>query len=398
MKRILVVVFLLALAPADAGAWHRLPPGPEGWQAAGFSGVRGVTIGPIESSLFPNRGYGTRSSAQLLDYLAQRGVTWVSITPFGRIWDLHGTEIAMDFEAPYEDNRRAVREIVQQAHARGMRVLVIPHLWVETGGWRGEIDPGSPEGWDAYQTSYRDFVMAWARDAAAAGADAFSIGVECKSWSWRFGGYWRELIADVRSVFDGVLTYSANWDEAEDVVFWDQLDVIGINAFYPLASHEGATFAEYLNGAMSARDSVAELASVLEMPVLFVEVGYTTRANAAVEPWLWPDEMENVVIDEAEQARALLASFRAFIPEPWFVGFFVWRYYADLDDTSQEAIWGFSPHAKRAERVLERVFVQPFGVDPEPYAFLEEPCDAASDWADVVRATECLLASTVVPR
>ena len=36
------------------------------------------------------------------------------------------------------------------------------------------------------------------------------------------------------------------------------------------------------------------------------------------------------------------------------LGFFVWRYYANLDDVSQEAAWGFSPHAKLAERVLEQ--------------------------------------------
>ena len=384
-------VLLLAVA-SSASAQHRLPPGTDGWRDAGYEGVRGITIGPIESSLFPGRGYGTEHTAALLDFLARRGTNWVSITPFGRIWSLQSTDIAMDFEAPYEDNRAAVREVVRQAHARGIRVLIIPHLWVETTGWRGEIDPGSPEGWADYQESYRRFVTAWAEDAAAAGADEFSIGVECKSWSGRFGGFWTSLIADVRARFDGILTYSANWDEAEDVLFWDQLDLIGINAFYPLADHDGASFEEYVEGAMRARDAVADLAGVLDMPVLFVEVGYTTRANAAVQPWLWPDDMEEVVIDEREQARALLASFRAFLPEPWFVGFFVWRYYADLDDVSQEAIWGFSPHGKRAEALLERVFAQPWGVDPE------RPAPRDGSWASVLAETELLIRSTVVPR
>lgn len=387
-----------ALGPPRARAWSRLPPGPDAWQQAGLAGVRGVTIGPIESSLFPGRGYGTASTAALLDHLERMGVNWVSITPFGRVWDLQSTEILMDFEAPYEDNREAVREVVAQAHARGMRVLLIPHLWVDTGGWRGEIDPGSPEGWAAYQQAYRGFVTAWARDAALAGVDALSIGVECKSWSGRFGEYWRSLISEIRQIYGGLLTYSANWDEARDVIFWDQLDLIGINAFYPLASHNGASFDEYVEGALRARDGVVELAGTLEMPVLFVEVGYTTRRDAAVEPWLWPDDMQGVVIDEAEQARALLASFRAFVPEPWFTGFFVWRYYADLDDVSQEAIWGFSPHGKRAERVLDRVFAEPFGVEGEPLGWLSAPIAPAPALAEVVAQNERLIGSTVVPR
>lgn len=394
----LALVLAALLASPAAHAWHRLPPGKEGWRIAGYEGVRGITVGPIESSLFPGRGYGTESSAALLDFLARQGVNWISITPFGRIWDLSSTEILMDFEAPYEENRRAVRAMIEQAHERGMRVLVIPHLWVEAGGWRGEIDPGSAERWQQYQESYRAFVTSWARDAAIAGADAFSIGVECKSWSGRFGGYWRELIGEMRSIFDGLLTYSANWDEADDVLFWDQLDLIGINAFYPLADQDDASFEQYVEGAMRAQRGVAELAQTLEMPVLFVEIGYTTRANAAVQPWLWPDDMTDVVVDEREQARALLASFRAFLPEEWFTGFFVWRYYADLDDVSQEAIWGFSPHAKRAEHLLRRVFASPWGVDSEPYGWLEQPLGPSSTWARVLNELDPFLRSTVVAR
>ncbi len=370
----------------------------EAWYTSGRGGIRGATIGPIESSLFPGRGYGTRSTEALLDHLGRLGVTWVSVTPFGRIWSLQSTQIQMDFEAPYEDNRAGIQRLVEQAHARGIEVLLIPHLWVETEGWRGEIDPGSPEGWAAYQASYRAFVMAWARDAGAAGVDAFSIGVECGSWSGRFGRFWRLLIAEVRSVFGGTLTYSANWDEAADVLFWDQLDLIGINAFYPLADHDDATFEEYLRGADRARQSVAELVAVVDKPVLFVEVGYTTRANAAVRPWLWPDGMEDVQVSEREQARALLASFRAFLPQRWFAGFFVWRWYADLDDVSQEAIWGFSPHGKLAERVLGSVFEQPWAVDPGPYAWLTEPIETGPSVYDVVMETQRVLASTVVER
>jgi hypothetical protein len=354
-------------APAPASSWHVLPPGKEGFRDAGYRAIRGVTVGPIESSQQRGRGYGTLYSGALLDELARMNAGWVSITPFGRLWSLDDTLIKMDFEAPYPDNREAIRRMVAQAHARGLRAMVIPHLWVETTGWRGEVDPGSPEGWESYQETYRRFVVRWAEDAARAGADAFSIGVECKSWSGRFGRFWRSLIDDVRAVFPGLLTYSANWDEAESVLFWDQLDLVGINAFYPLADHESATFEEYVAGAEAIVPRVRELAEVLDMPVLFVEVGYTTRRDAAVRPWLWPDDMDEVIVDEHEQARALDAMFRAFVPEPWFAGFFVWRYYANIDDVSQEAIWGFSPHAKEAEPLLADVFAGRFAADPAPW-------------------------------
>jgi hypothetical protein len=326
-------------------------------------GIRGITIGPIESSQQAGRGYGTPYTDALLDELVRLGANAIAITPFGRLWSLSSTEIDLDFEQPYEENRRAVGELIRQAHARGLRVIVVPHLWVETGGWRGEIDHADEAGWLAYQAAYRGFVLEWAKNAEAFGADALSIGVECKSWSGRFGPYWSELIRSIREQFHGSLTYSSNWDEVEDVLFWDQLDWIGINAFYPLASAHDAPFAEYEARARDVMKKLAETSALHQMPVVLMEIGYTTRANAAVEPWLWPDDMQNVIIDEHEQARALYAIGRAAADEPSVRGFFVWRYYANLDDVSQEAIWGFSPHGKLAEPVLSALLHQTFAAD-----------------------------------
>ena len=374
----LPAVRALASAPTPVRQRPHLDPSEVG-------PFRGITVGPIESSQQQGRGYGTPYSEALLDHLVRMGVTWISLTPFGRVWSLSSTDVYMDFEAPYEDNRASVARMIAQAHARGIRVLVIPHLWVwNESGWRGEIDFPDPASWQEYQASYRAFVLAWAIDAAAAGADAFSIGVECKSWSGRFGAFWTRFIADVRSVFPGLLTYSANWDEAEDVLFWDQLDLIGVNAFYPLAPANDAIFETYVEGATRIADQVEGLSEVLDMPVLFVEVGYTTRENAAVEPWLWPDGMTDVAYSEEEQARALEASFRAFAPREWFAGFFLWRYYANLDDVSQEAMWGFSTHGKLGEPMLTEVFGSRFGSERDPLADLvwppPEPLDRTAAW------------------
>lgn len=329
--------------------------------------IRGITIGPIESSQQPGRGYGTPYTAALLDHLQELGANAVSITPFGRLWDLQSTEIQLDFEQSFAHNRAAIGKLAAQARARGLSVLIVPHLWIEVPNlWRGEIDPGTEEGWRAYQKSYRAFILTWAKAAEEMGADAFSIGVECKSWSGRFGSYWLQLIADVRATFKGKLVYSANWDEADNVLFWDQLDFVGINAFYPLADHDDASYAEYARGAEAAVAKAGELAATVQKPLLFLEIGYTSRPNAAVKPWVWPEDMPGMSVDEHEQARALSALIGASVTKPWFAGFFVWRYYANLDDVSQEPGWGFSPHAKIAEQVLSSVFSTPWAADPDP--------------------------------
>ncbi len=89
---------------------------------------------------------------------------------------------------------------------------------------------------------------------------------------------------------------------------------------------------------------------------MFNEFGYTTRKNSAIRPWEWPDKMSHVQADQGAQADAYRALLSALIDEPWFAGFFVWRLYADPDDMSQEAEWGFSPRGKLAELVLRDAF------------------------------------------
>ena len=74
--------------------------------------------------------------------------------------------------------------------------------------------------------------------------------------------------------------------------------------------------------------------------------------------------MSHVTVDEAAQATAYRGAPRALLDEPDFAGFFVWRVYADPDDVSQEAPWGFSPRGKLAEGVMRDAFEARWACDP----------------------------------
>lgn len=336
---------------------HPLPDGADGWRESTRGGIRGITIGPIESALHPGKGYGTETFGRSLDACRSLGANWVSITPFGRTWDLRPTGVDPTFEAPFRDNRRAVTKAIEQAHAAGLRVLLVPHLWVETGGWRGEIDPGDDDAWRRWARGYSRFLLEWAKVAAGAGADMLSVGVELRSWvTTTHAPLFVEILRDVRRIYRGPLTYAANWDDVEDTVILSELDVIGINAFFPLSKHPGAGFDELVAGGREVAERVGDLARSWHKPVVFTEIGYTTRSDPAFEPWTWPDKMTGVVVDQRAQADAYTALLLPMIDQPWFVGVFVWRMYADPDDMSQEAEWGFSPRGKLAERVVRDVF------------------------------------------
>ena len=335
----------------------RLSLGSDAWQRTGYGAIRGVTIGPIESALHPNKGYSSPAYERTLGEVARLGGNWVSLTPFARVWDLHGTGLSLSFEAPFGETRAAIVRAVRQAHARGLRVLVVPHLWVESGAWRGELDPGTDEAWREWARNYRAFLLTWAEVAREAHADMLSVGVELRSWlTTAHAPSFAPILADTRRAFPGLLTYAGNWDDIAQTVILGDLDVIGLNAFFPLAEQDGAGFDELAAGGRRVRAQLKALADSWQKPILFNEFGYTTRANTAIRPWEWPDKMSHVQPDQAAQADGYRALLSAFVDEPWFAGFFVWRLYADPDDMSQEAEWGFSPRGKAAELVLRDAF------------------------------------------
>jgi hypothetical protein len=106
--------------------------------------------------------------------------------------------------------------------------------------------------------------------------------------------YWRRLIRKVREGYSGRLTYAANFDQYEFVGFWDDLDLLAINAYFPLrGSWEPELSRDELaarleTGWMSVLRGLDEFRRRREIPrhqVLFSELGYVERANSTIEPW-----------------------------------------------------------------------------------------------------------------
>lgn len=319
--------------------------------------VRGVTIGPIESSLHPERGYGSPLFERGLDEAVRLGATWISLTPFGRAWNLQATGVDKTFEAPFADNQRAMARAVRQAHARGLRVLLVPHLWVESGEWRGELDPPGAEGWRAFAEGYRRYVLAWAGFAERSQVDMLAVGVELRSWlTTTHAPSFLPILRDIRAAYSGPLTYAANWDDVEQTVILGELDVIGINAFYPLTDKQNATPAELVGGGLEVAKKIKALGEQWGKPIMFNEFGYTARPDPALRPWEWPDKMQGVKVDPHAQAMAYRGLLAGMLQAPELLGGFVWRLYADPDDLSQEAEWGFSPRGREAELFLRDAY------------------------------------------
>ena len=270
---------------------------------------------------------------------------------------LGGTGVDRTFEAPYELNVPRVKAAIAMAHARGLKVFLVPHLWVESGEWRALIDPKTDVEWARWAASYERFVVGWARVAEAEHAEMFSAGVELRSWvTTGRAPTFVEVLHAIRREYHGLLTYSANWDDVDRTVILGELDVIGVNAFYPLAEHEGATADELAAGGERVRESVHTLSLAWHRPVLFTEIGYTTRPDPAVKPWEWPDGMNESTSTRRRRPRPIAAPRAA--PRGALLRRLLRlaRCIAIPNDVSQEAEWGFSPKGKRAELVMRDAF------------------------------------------
>ncbi|HEY8585076.1 MAG TPA: hypothetical protein VIL49_19105 [Capillimicrobium sp.] len=230
------------------------------------------------------------------------------------------------------------------ARALGFGVGVAPHVNVRDGTFRGEIAPADRAAWHA---SHRAMVAHYAELARQGGADLLVVGSELPSMS-RDTDAWRATIAVARERFDGQLTYAANWvQEAEDVRFWDALDVVGIDAYMLLTPAEpNPTEAEL---AAAWEPWVTRMRAVGERagkPVRLTEVGYTSRVGTAQQPAVEGDG----AVDQTAQARAYAAALQAVGHRDWVAGADIWDWSAD----GREEPGDYSPQGKRAESVLSR--------------------------------------------
>ena len=99
---------------------------------------------------------------------------------------------------------------------------------------RGAMDPSNVAEWFA---TYTQEVVHAAQLAQEGGAQLFTIGTEMTSLSGpAYTSYWDTLIADVRQVYSGQLTYAAIGTEASQIQFWNKLDLIGDDAYFPVAT------------------------------------------------------------------------------------------------------------------------------------------------------------------
>jgi len=313
---------------------HRLPaalsvvallflPGRLADRGEGHELVRGMTI----SCQGWGAEWGTPGFDAELEDLRAMGGNWVAIHPYASI-QADGTvrdRGDLDAEAPPDWLARPL----SAARERGLALLVKPHLayWRSPFAWRGDITFAEPEARARFWRTYSAWIVALARSTR--GADAFCVGTELDRML-ADEAEWRALVARVRAVTDARLTYAANWDRYGEVRFWDALDAIGVQAYFPLVEGvvEGEETGEAALRAGWSRvlSPLRELSERTGKPVVFTELGYSDSPAAALRPW--EDPPRGGPRAPELQARCLATALRVLAEErEWLRGAFLWKWF-----------------------------------------------------------------------
>ena len=325
----------------------------------GNGGV-GMSTGQIfewESVTLPSYWNGqilTETGLRALDQLVATGANTVTIIPNFFQTDKFSNSVELhlgDPNNPWDnesDTFEQVKQSILAAKARGLEVVVKPHLETNNRVWRAELAPTDPKAWFE---SYKAMMVEYAKAAQEAGAAMLCVGTEMDSMidptkvcsdGKTYTQKWAEIIDAVRAVYSGKVTYAATYWTVKDVGFWDKVDYIGTDAYIPSSTVNNPTvdqivdawikphfnsWVREVNGNMSVVDYYKSLSEQYGKKVIFTEVGYRSMDGANRDPGSFGGTGE---YDPQEQVDCYNALFKVMenYGGQWLAGSFIWSYYS----------------------------------------------------------------------
>ena len=285
----------------------------------------------------------------LLEEIAAQGADHIELVVPWYLEDVGASDVHEHprFSPPESTILRTIRE----AHACGLQALLFPILRLERQAdpneWRGTLKPRNRA---ALFASYGRALVALARLAEREHVAILSIGSELSTLDGDRAP-WEALVAQVRQVFHGKLTYSGNWDHYEKVKIYDLVDYAGVCAYFSLAPRgRVATLDELRARWQELRQKLQSWAEKIHRPLLLTEVGYLSQRGAAAWPW---EEGAHEPVDLDEQLRSYQAFADAWCDDAGgLAGLYFWNWYGWGGAQSR----GYTPRGKPASEVIRRLF------------------------------------------
>lgn len=285
------------------------------------------------------------------------GASHAAIMPFGFIRGGDSTEIIHNTQRQWFGERRdGAKHYIESLQANGVKIMLKPQLWIARGMYTGYLKMESEDQWKALEASYSDFIMEYATLAQETNVELFSIGTELEQFVANRPQYWQNLIKEIRAIYKGKLTYASNWDEYKRVPFWNQLDYIGIDGYFPVSELETPTVANARAGWQPWKATLKAFAKAQSKQILFTEWGYRSMDYTGKEPWVSDHTIQGVNLQA--QVNVTRAAFEELWSEDWFAGGFVWKWFIYHDRVGGVGDNQFTPQNKPAEAVIREYFTR----------------------------------------
>ena len=320
----------------------QLPPGPDSLTRDHFKGL---------SFVAPPRPFADNP---MLDIQAV-GANWIAVIPYA-FTRLGQPRVGFDHSGQWWGERpEGVEETIRLAKAAGIQVMLKPQVYVPR-SWPGDLDFETDADWEKWEADYRTYLDIFVDLAIKHELPLLCIGTEFKMSSTKREQFWRDLIRDIRARYDGELTYASNWDHYRNVPFWDALDYVGIDAYFPLDGAATPDRDELLKLWQQPLREVRAFHQKTDRPILFTEWGYLSVDGAAGKTWELEKRVMDLPINETTQAIAYDAFFEIWSREPYWRGGFLWKWFPGMRGHEGYPARDYTPQGKEAEVALKRWF------------------------------------------
>jgi hypothetical protein len=298
-------------------------------------------------------GYGSRMADQALEKMIGLGVNAVAIVPYTFIRDPNKPAPFPVVQRAGTETDESVIQSAETAKKLGMAVLLKPQIWLGRGHWTGDLDMQTEEDWQAFFDHYGRWMIHYAMLAEIYQWDALCIGTEMVQTTLKREADWRRLIQKIRGIYNGKLTYAANWgEEFEKTGLWDDLDFIGLNCYYPLSTKDSPSDRELRKGFDGILKKIEKVYRRYHKPLFFTEIGFASLEA----PWKKPHEDRGEVTSDFEgQRRCYETIFEGIAGKPWCGGILWWKFPSHLEERRRHDT-DFSPYGKPAEKVVQQWF------------------------------------------
>jgi Glycoside Hydrolase Family 113 len=286
------------------------------------------------------------------DHLTKINSNWVAWIPYA-FCDVKTGHLHKDTKWQWQgETLPGSEKAIQLAKSKGLKVMIKPHIWLSDHSFTGNLQLGH-EQWLNWQKGYTKYILEFAKLAQKYNVELFCIATEHYTSVENYPEYWQYLIQEVRKVYDGKLTYAANWDNYMELPFWDKLDYIGIDAYFPLSEKANPSVAELQQKWQKWKVELYALFKQHNKKILFTEFGYRSTEYTTKNPW------KDVTQDnycESCQANAYQAAFNSVWKEEWVAGGFIWKWFEPEKSVIYEDSKSYFVKQKMAEEIIAKHF------------------------------------------